>query len=187
MRMRFYYESQADVLGIYFQPGRPEGQKAARRREVMPGIWMEFDQRRQLAKLEIHRASQHDPNLKHMVKELVQEITRRSGEMAKEALLAIEKTIRLGDDPQAAQAVNYQPGFNFDAASNVLVVEFFKPAVREDLLPKKQVADHIFAAFDQDGRLVSMDIQSALQQFPDLQRFIQQGQEMQAMQHLFRA
>lgn len=183
MRMRFYYSSRQDVLGIFFQPGKSAGK--GRRREVMPGVWMVFDPRGGLTQLEIQQASQHDPQLKQMVQTLIQEVLRQAEDISKEALLAIEKTIRLGDD-HSEQAADYQPGFNFDAASNVLVVEFFKPPAREDLMPKKQILTNTFATFDQDGRLVSMDIQGAMQQFPDLQRFMQQGQEMLAMQHLFR-
>lgn len=184
MRMRFYYSSNADVLGIFFKPGKPD--QKGRRKEIMPGVWMIFDPRGALVQLEIQQASRHDPQLKQMVQMLVQEVLRQADAISKEALLAIEKTIRLNDDPQAEQAADYQPGFNFDAASNVLVVEFFKPPSREDLMPKKQILNNTFATFDQDGRLVSMDIQGAMQQFPELQRFVQQGQEMLALQHLFR-
>lgn len=182
--MRFFYDSQSDLLGIRFKPG--QGDSGLKQHEVMPGVSMGFDKQGALVQVEIRQASSQQPDLPQLVTQLVQELVQRTPEISKEALLAIEKTLRLGDDDEAGAEPKYQPGFSFDASNNVLVVEFFRPASRAELMPKKQILPFVFAEFDQQGHLVSMDIQSALQQFPDLGRFIQQGQELLAVQYLLR-
>ena len=180
--MKFFYSSRSDVLGIRFKPGKHEA--AARRHEVMPGVMMDFDARGNLAQVEIQQVSRHQPHIPMLMQQLIQELLQRSGEISQEAMLAIEKTLRLGQDP-ALQA-DYQPSFSFDAAANVLLVEFLRPTPGTELLPKKQIMQEIWAIFDGQGQLVSMELHAAMQHFPDLQRFVEQGQELLAMQRFFR-
>ncbi len=183
--MKFFYDSRTDVLGVRFKPGKAEA--AAHRQEVMPGVAMEFDKRNHLAYIEIRHASQHQPELGSFIQELTQELVRNSAELSKEALLAIEKTLRLGQDPQSESGgPDYNPCLSFDAVANVLVIEFLRPAPGAELMPKKQIIDGIWAIFDAQGYLVLMELHAALQHFPDLQRFVAQAQELQALQHFFR-
>lgn len=184
--MKFFYDSRSDILGIRFKPGKPE--PPGRRQEVLPGVLMDFDKRGNLAQLEIKQASRHQPDLGQMIQQLTQELVQRSGELSQEALLAIEKTLRLGHDPETSQKMpDYQPSLSFDAIANVLVLEFLRPGPGSELMPKKQVVEGIWAVFDAQGYLVLMELHAALQHFPDLQRFVAQGQEMQALQHFFRS
>ncbi|MGV3524818.1 MAG: DUF2283 domain-containing protein [Candidatus Sericytochromatia bacterium] len=185
--MRFYYDSRTDKLGIRFKPGKAE--TPARRQEVMPGVLMDFDSRGNLIQLEIMRASAQQPELPHFVEELARELAQRSGELAQEALLAIEKTLRLGDDDKSPAELrqDYAPCFSFDAISNVLVAEFLRPDPSVPMMPKKQISPEVAANFNEGGYLVNMEIRAALQQFPDLRRFVEQGQELLAVQHLFRS
>lgn len=182
--MRFYYDSGHDILGIRFKPGQADS--GDKKHEVMPGVFMNFDAKGNLAQIDIQKASSQQPDLPQLVEQLVQELLANTKEISQEALLAIEKTIRLGDDSSDEQNPDYQPGFSFDAINNVLVVDFFKPESRKDLMPKQQILANTFAVFNQQGHLVSMDIQGAIQQFPDLGRFVQQGQELLSMQHVLR-
>lgn len=182
--MRFYYQSETDRLGIRFKPGPNE--KAQRRHEVMPSIFMEFDAKGQLAQMEILNASQHQPEIKQMIQQMVQEVLKNSAELSKEAMLAIEKTLRLDDEADTAPEVQYSPGFSFDAVSNVLVVELIRPSSCKELLPKQRVLPNTFATFDGQGHLVSLEMPAALQQFPDLRVFVEQGQQMLALQHMFK-
>lgn len=182
--MKFFYDSRTDILGVRFKPGKAEA--AAHRQEVMPGVAMEFDKRNHLAYIEIRQASQHQPELGGFIQELAQELVRSTPELSKEALLAIEKTLRLGQDPVQAESPEYNPCLSFDAVANVLVVEFLRPAAGAELMPKKQIIDGIWAVFDAQGYLVLMELHAALQHFPDLQRFVAQAQELQALQHFFR-
>jgi len=183
--MRFFYDSGLDILGIRFKPGQV-GSDSKPLKEVMPGVFMGFDKKGNLEQIDIKNASAQQPDLPQLVEQLVQELLANANEMSQEALLAIEKTIRLGDDNNKQPDPEYQPGFSFDAINNVLVVDFFKPESRSNLMPKQQILPNTFAVFNQDGRLVSMDIQGALNMFPDLGRFVQQGKELQAMQNILR-
>ncbi len=182
--MRFFYDSRTDILGIRFKPGKPE--PAARRQEVSPGVIMDFDLRNQLSALEVQKVSRQQPDLPRLMNQLVQELIQRSGELSQEVLLAIEKTLRLGDDPTSKRRTDYQPCFSFDAVANVLVVEFLRPTQGTELMPKQQILPAVWAVFDTQGQLVVMEMHSAVQQFPDLQRFVEQGQEMLAAQRFFR-
>lgn len=181
--MRFYYASQSDLLGIQLKPG-PEIEPA-QKNEVMPGVWMGFDGRKNLVVVEIKQASKHDPNLPNLVGDLVGELARNSGKLAQEALLSIEKTLKLSELEPNEQPPEYSPHFSFDAVSNLIHVGFFRPESNENLMPKTQVLPDTLACFDQQGYLVSIEIHNALQQFPDLRRFIEQGQEIVALQHMF--
>ncbi|PKL76316.1 MAG: hypothetical protein CVV27_10865 [Candidatus Melainabacteria bacterium HGW-Melainabacteria-1] len=182
--MKFYYDSRSDILGIRFKPGKPEA--AARRHEAMPGVIMDFDARGNLAQVEIQPVSRHHPGIAQLVSQLAQELLARSGELSQEALLAIEKTVRLGQDPIAGTAADYQPRFSFDAIANLLIVDFLRPVAGTELSPKRQIMQDVWAIFDAQGQLISMELSSAMQQFPDLQRFVEQGQELQAAQRFFR-
>lgn len=147
---------------------------------------MDFDLRNQLSALEVQKVSRQQPDLPRLMNQLVQELIQRSGELSQEVLLAIEKTLRLGDDPTSKRRTDYQPCFSFDAVANVLVVEFLRPTQGTELMPKQQILPAVWAVFDTQGQLVVMEMHSAVQQFPDLQRFVEQGQEMLAAQRFFR-
>lgn len=183
--MKFFYSSRTDLLGIRFKPGKPgKPEAAARRHEVMPGILMDFDARGNLSQIEIQQVSRHQPHIPQLLEELIQELLRRSSEISQEAMLAIEKTLRLGQEP--ASTADYQPSFSFDAIANVLLVEFLRPGPGTEMLPKKQIMQEVWANFDNQGQLISMELHGAMQHFPDLQRFVEQGQELLAMQRFFR-
>lgn len=182
--MRFFYDSRSDQLGIRFKPGKPE--PASRRHEVMPGILMDFDARGNLAQIEIQQISRHQPDIVHLTGQLVHELIQRSSELSQEALLAIEKTLRLGHEPAAAAHAGYAPRFSFDAIANVLIVDLLLPSQGSELMPKREILPGTWAVFDNQGQLISMEMTSAMQQFPDLQRFVDQGQELLAMQRFFR-
>ena len=181
--MRFFYRSSNDLLGVRFRPGPPE--RPHKRHEVMPKVFMEFDAKGNLAQIEIQNASAQQPDLKQMVQNMVQEVMQHADQLSQEAMLAIEKTLRLRTEPDEAKNLNYSPGFNFDAQSNVLIVNLLAQTQLENLLPKQQVLPHTYATFDEDGYLVSLEIQAAMQQFPDLRKFVEQGQQMLAMQNMF--
>lgn len=180
--MRFYYSSQSDALSIRFKPGKQE--TAARRHEVTPGVSLGFDGRGNLSQVDIQQVSRQQPQIPQLMQELIQELLQRSSEISQEAMLAIEKTLRLGQDPAAP--ADYQPSFSFDAVANVLVVEFLRPKPGTDLLPKKQIMQEIWGHFDSQGQLLSMELHGAMQHFPDLQRFVEQGQELLGMQRFMR-
>lgn len=180
--MKFFYSSQTDLLGIRFKPGKQAA--IARKHEIMPGVTMGFDGRGNLSQVDIQPVSQHQPQIPQLMHELIQELLRRSSEISQEAMLAIEKTIRLGQEPAAT--ADYKPSLSFDAVANVLLVEFLRPSQGTDILPKKQIMQEIWANFDGQGQLISMELHAAMQHFPDLQRFVEQGQEMLAMQRFFR-
>jgi uncharacterized protein YuzE len=183
--MKFYYDSVTDILGIRFVPAR-KGDTRGQRQEILPGVQAEFDAKGNLVVLDILKASAHQPDLRTLVGELVQEVVRRSKEIPQEVLLAIEGTIRLNDDLPAGQTPQYTPRFSYDARADVLVTEFRTLPKGDAPLAKKEVIPGIQATFDQAGQLLSMEMHYALHNFPALQQFIQQGQELQAMQHLLR-
>lgn len=183
--MKFYYDSVTDILGIRFVPAR-KGETRGQRQEILPGVQAEFDAQGQLVTLDILRASAHQPDLRNLVGELVQEVVRRSKDIPQEILLAIEGTIRLNDDAPPGSTPQYTPRFSYDARADVLVTEFRTLPKGDVPLAKKEVIPGIQANFDQDGQLLSMEMHYALHNFPALQQFIQQGQELQSMQHLLR-
>ncbi len=182
--MRFFYRSSNDLLGVRFKPGPPE--RPHRRHEVMPQIFMEFDAKGNLAQIEIQNASVHQPDLKDMIQNMVQQVMAQADQLSQEVMLAVEKTLRLSSGPDDGKQLSYAPGFNFDAHSNVLIVNLLAQTQLENLLPKQQVLPHTYATFDDDGYLISLEIQGAMQQFPDLRQFVEQGQQMLAMQNMFK-
>lgn len=187
--MKFFYDSRSDLLGIQFQPLRNKPASKANRsqREVMPGVFMGWDERGQLDRIEIREASRHQPELRNFITELVQEVLRQAQDIPKEILLAIEGTLRLSQDENSGpRDADYHPRLSFDAAANVLTTEFRSPRSGETLMNKREVIPGIVAHFTDQGELLAMEMLQALQHFPALQQFVQQGNEMLAMQHLFR-
>lgn len=182
--MRFFYRSSNDLLGVRFRPGPAE--RAHRRHEVMPQVFMDFDAKGNLAQIEIQNASAHQPDLKDMIQNMVQAVMNQAEKLSQEATLAIEKTLRLSTESDDKQPLSYSPGFNFDALNNVLIVNLLAQTQLENLLPKQQVLPHTYATFNEDGYLISLEIQAAMQQFPDLRQFVEQGQQMLAMQNMFK-
>jgi hypothetical protein len=187
--MKFFYDSRTDQLGIQFQPARkkPTGKIQRNRKEVMPGVWMDWDERNNLERIEIREASRHQPELKNFIGELVQEVIKNAQDIPKEVLLAIEGTIKLSqEDSPSTRSEDYQPRLSFDAVANTLTTEFRTPKPGEVQMNKREVIPGIIASFTDQGELLSMDMLQALQHFPALQQFVQQGNEMLAMQHLLR-
>ena len=182
--MRFFYDSVADILGIQLKPGQDI--EPAKKNEVMPGVWMGFDKKKNLVQIEIKKASQHDPNLPNLIHDLVNELIRNSGALSQEALLSIEKTLRLSEAEPDEVPPDYSPHFSFDAVSNLIRVVFLQPSSQDNLMPKTQVLEDTLACFNQQGYLVSLEMLNALQKFPDLRRFIDQGQELLALQNMFK-
>ena len=183
--MRFHYNGSADTLEIFFQSGR-HTQKAHRRQEIMPRLFMGFDPKGRLYSIEMAVVSQQQPGLGQMVEEMVQHIISQSAVLSQEALLSIEKTIRLDVDGTDIQP-HYQPHFHFDAPANLLRIELIHNVPAEKRLPKQQVLEHTFAHFNDQGHLIGLEIAAALQQFPALHSFIKQGQELQALQQFFQS
>jgi uncharacterized protein YuzE len=187
--MKFFYDSRSDQLGIQFQPARkkPTGKIQRNRKEIMPGVWMDWDERGNLDRIEIRDASRHQPELKHFITELVQEIISHAQDIPKEILLAIEGTLKLSEDngPVASEQ-DYHPRLSFDAIANTLTTEFRTPRPGEVQMNKREVIPGIVANFNDQGELLSMEMLQALEHFPALQQFVQQGNEMLAMQHLLR-
>ncbi len=146
---------------------------------------MGFDKKGRLFNIAVSQVSMQQPGLDKMVEDMVQHIVNQSDEISKEALLSIEKTIRLDVDSEESPPPHYQPHFYFDAPANLLRIELLHGIPGEARLPKQQVLDHTFASFTEQGQLIDLEITAALQQFPDLHAFIQQGQELQALQQFF--
>ncbi|PIQ26572.1 hypothetical protein COW36_01600 [bacterium (Candidatus Blackallbacteria) CG17_big_fil_post_rev_8_21_14_2_50_48_46] len=186
--MKFFYDSRTDLLGIQFQPPRNKPGKAGKStKEVMPGVRMGWDERGNLDRIEIRDASRHQPELKNFISELVKEVLSHAKDIPQEILLAIEGTLRLSqEDTPSSKAEDYKPRLSFDAISNVLTTEFRPPFPGEPMMTKREVIPGIVASFTEQGELISMELLQALQHFPALQQFVQQGNEMLAMQHLFR-
>lgn len=185
--MRFFYDSHSDRLGIQFQPLRPKTAAKGKQNqhEVMPGVIMGWDERGNLEQIEIRQASHHQPELKHFIHELIQEVLKHAQDIPQEILLAIEGTLRLNQDEHGpVQESDYQPRLSFDAATNVLTTEFRAP--RSGLVHKREIIPGIVAHFTEQGELLAMEMLQALQHFPALQQFVQQGNELLALQHLFR-
>jgi hypothetical protein len=188
--MKFFYDSRSDLLGIQFKPARSKASGKGNRsqREVMPGVLMSWDERGTLDRLEIRQASRHQPELQNFMAELVQEVLSQARNIPQEILLAIEGTIKLSQDQSSEpQASDYHPRLSFDASANVLTTEFRSPRGNETLMSPREIIPGIVAYFSEQGELLSMEMLQALQHFPALQQFVQQGNEMLAMQHLFRA
>lgn len=183
--MRFHYNGSQNTLEILFQSGRHQN-KASKSHEVMPNIVMGFDKKGRLFNVEMKNVSQQQPGLDQMVEEMVQQIINQSATLSQEALLSIEKTIRLDVDDQETEQPHYQPHFHFDAAANVLRIELLHKIPADKRLPKQQVLENTFAHFTDQGHLIGLEIQSALRQFPALHTFIQQAQELQGLQGFFR-
>ena len=179
--MRFHYSGTHDNLTISFQPGKH--QKATKSHEVVPNIHMGFDKKGRLLNIEVSSVSQQQPGLDVMVEDMVKHIAEQSDEMSKEALLSIEKTIRL--DVGDVEPPHYQPHFYFDAPANLLRIELLHGIPADSRLPVQQILEHTFASFTVQGQLIDLEITAALQQFPDLHAFIQQGQELQSLQQFF--
>lgn len=181
--MRFHYHGTDDRLDIFFQAAR-QNHKVARTHEVMPHLHMGFDDKGRLFNIEMHQVSQQQPGLDAMVEEMVQHIISQSTVLSQEALLSIEKTIRL-DVEGSDTAPHYQPHFHFDAPANLLRLELLHNVPADKRLPKQQVLPHTFAHFTEQGHLIGLEINQALQQFPALHMFIKQAQELQALQGFF--
>jgi uncharacterized protein YuzE len=181
--VRFHYNGSADTLEIFFQSGR-QTHKAHRSQEIMPNVSMGFDAKGRLYNIEMGRVSLQQPGLDKMVEEMVQHIIHQSATLSQEALLSIEKTIRLDVDGTDTPPY-YQPHFHFDAPANLLRIELLHNVPADKRLPKQQVLEHTMAHFNDQGHLIGLEISAALQQFPALHTFVKQGQELQALQHFF--
>lgn len=183
--MKFFYHTQTDVLGIRFKAGSGQEKK----KETLPGVSMFFDKKGQLSGIEIVKASEHQPELKTFVGDLLTEITRSAQTLPREVLLAIEKTIKLGEaDPNTSEEgiPNFAPRLSFDAMANVVVTEFRELGPGEGLLPKQEIIPHVVASFGDNGHLVTLEMHKALEHMPALRQFIDQGNELLALQQFFK-